>query len=122
MNPLRVTRKRRDPELVLVEARQIAQKIAGVVEPEAIYLFGSAAEGKATDHSDFDFLIVMPTEASIKKVGPKLRPLRPLSTFPIDFIWMSSDEFNRKRHLGGVSMIASEDGILLYPTTESKTP
>ncbi|NBX77394.1 MAG: nucleotidyltransferase domain-containing protein, partial [Proteobacteria bacterium] len=44
-----------------------------------VILFGSAAENKMTDQSDFDFLVIHSTEDAIKSAQKSLRPHYPLS-------------------------------------------
>lgn len=114
MQILRATRKSRDPQETLAEANQIARVIAAATRPSAIYLFGSVAEGKPTDQSDFDFIVVMPTEESIRDGQKNLRSFRPLSKCAVDLIWMSEEDFKQKSGIGGVALIAKEDGQLLY--------
>ena len=110
---LRATRQYRDRNEVMIEALRIGSTIAKAAKPLNIYLFGSVAEGKATDQSDFDFLIVVASDQAIKEAKNNLRPFRPLSSTPIDLIWMTEQEFNRKSLVGGIAMIAREDGISL---------
>jgi len=59
MRFLRVTRKPLDPEFQKAEILRITEIISTTINPVAIYCFGSASEGKATDQSDFDFLIIL---------------------------------------------------------------
>ena len=121
MEPLRVTRQKLDPQKVNEEASCVAQKIVGAVDPLAIFLFGSAGEGKATDQSDLDFLIVVKDEARQREAQRNLSRLMPLSaTFAVDLIWVSESEFNRKKEIGGVCLIAWEDGKLLFASPQAK--
>ncbi len=114
MRPLRVTRKPLAPEFQQTEIRRITELISRAVNPLAVFCFGSASEGKATDQSDFDFLIVLDDSASVQAARLKLRPCLPLSEFPVDIIWKKKSDFLKQREVGGISMVAWEDGICTY--------
>ena len=110
MHPLRLTRKLLDPTQVDSEAARIAQTIRSVTQPYALYLFGSAAEGKATDQSDFDFLIVLPDSDSMRVAKRNLRPHMPLAKIPVDLVWVTKNEFERKKDMGGICLVAFTEG------------
>ena len=114
MRPLRVTRKPLDPEFQKNEIRRITEIISTAVNPLAVYCFGSASEGKATDQSDFDFLIVLDDSASLQNARLKLRPYLPLSEFPVDIIWKKKSDFLKQKGIGGISLVVWEDGICTY--------
>jgi predicted nucleotidyltransferase len=122
MRPLRVTRKALDPEFQKTEILRITGRIAITVKPFAIFSFGSASEGKATDQSDFDFLIVMDDSASLRDVRLALRPYLPLSQFPVDLIWKKKSDFLKQREIGGISLVAWEDGICTYSCDDNLIP
>lgn len=44
--------------------KSLADAIANSLHPQKIYLFGSFAEGKNTENSDYDFYVVMPDDDS----------------------------------------------------------
>ena len=95
----------------------IAKIVSGIVEvftPEWIILFGSAAEGQVTDQSDLDFLIVTSTVDEIRQHQKSLKHLQKLTQFPLDLVWVDLKTYERKREIGGVCMIASEDGKILF--------
>lgn len=83
-------------------------------KPVKVILFGSAAENKMTDQSDFDFLVIHSTEDAIKSAQKSLRPHYPLSEYPVDIIWLTAAEFQAKRDIGGISFIASREGQVLF--------
>ncbi len=114
MKLLRATRKSLDPAVVSAEATAIAKKIIAAAQPCALFLFGSAAEGKATDQSDFDFLAVMQDVASLAKGRAELGLMRPLSSSPVDIVWVTKNDFIRNRAVGGVCLIAWEDGKQMH--------
>ncbi len=120
MRPLRVTRKPLDPEFQKTEVLRISQLISSTVHPLAIYSFGSAAENKATDQSDFDFLIVVEDSENLTKARIKLRKLMPLSQFPVDLIWKKRTEFLTQREIGGIAWVVWEDGNCTFHTNSKE--
>jgi predicted nucleotidyltransferase len=46
------------------QIKEVVDKIAREFRPQKIILFGSYAEGKQTEHSDVDLLVVMPFEGT----------------------------------------------------------
>jgi predicted nucleotidyltransferase len=46
------------------EIRNVSAEIAREFQPEQIVLFGSHADGRATDDSDVDLLVVMPFQGN----------------------------------------------------------
>jgi predicted nucleotidyltransferase len=114
MHPLRVTRKLLDKELIENEIKSISTKITALVDPLAIFVFGSAASFEATDQSDFDFLVVIPNDSNMRETVKKAYRNGVLSTYPIDLVWFTEEEFLRKREIGGICMIAWEDGRCTY--------
>jgi len=47
---------------------EIVRRLAAAYEPEAMYLFGSAARGEAGPNSDYDVLLVVPDDASVERL------------------------------------------------------
>jgi uncharacterized protein len=48
--------------LTAVDIENLRNTIAEQMHPDKIFLFGSYADGRATDDSDIDFLVVMRSE------------------------------------------------------------
>lgn len=57
----------RDPKLA-----EIVRRLVEAYQPERIYLFGSAARGKAGPDSDYDLLVVVPDEAPPERKRSRL--------------------------------------------------
>ena len=111
MNPLKLTRKKLAETLVESELQQIVQFFSSVIKPVSLYLFGSASEGKMTDQSDYDLLVIVPTLEAIRpaqKSFSKGRPELPKRAF--DVVWLTEEDFNRKKEIGGVALIAATEG------------
>ena len=80
--------------------RGAAHRIAQVLRPEKIILFGSHAYGTPTPDSDVDLLVIMETTASRKErylaVSRLLRP----RLFPVDILVKTPDEIRRALNRG----------------------
>jgi predicted nucleotidyltransferase len=75
--------------------------IQKAIDPKAVILFGSAARGKMTTHSDIDILIICKDQDHLKASMKALAPHRPLSSYSMDIVWYTSADFMRKKELGG---------------------
>lgn len=104
-------RKAPQTDLALKLARELAGKFRQVCKPERIILFGSAAEGRFVEGSDLDFLLVLSDVPTLQKARRDIRALGRLSpTIPIDLVFVSKDQFEAKKNLGGICFIAEHDG------------
>lgn len=93
------------------EIELITKQFREYVRPSALYLFGSAAHGGMTDQSDFDLLVVMAYRKSIRTAQKKFSEIRKyLPKRSYDVVWMTEEAFAKKSSIGGVSLIAREDG------------
>lgn len=119
MQPLKCTRRPLDIHWVKYEYVRITE-ILSKISPERIYLFGSAAEGKMTDQSDFDFLLVFDSSQSLRKAQKTLLSFYPLSTIPVDLVWTTTEEFEKKKEIGGVCFIVHREGQCLFEKNEGR--
>ncbi|OFX34041.1 MAG: hypothetical protein A2X08_11060 [Bacteroidetes bacterium GWA2_32_17] len=81
----------------MITQQQIGEVINSIVtlyQPEKIILFGSYANGTATENSDLDLLVVKKSEMPRYKRGIELRKiLRPFKfMFPLDILVFTKDE------------------------------
>jgi uncharacterized protein len=65
------------------DLKNIISRIITLYNPDLIYLFGSYAKGKATDHSDLDILVVKRTNQPRHLRGQDV--IAALAQFAIDF-------------------------------------
>lgn len=89
--------------------------------PEAVYLFGSAARGGMTTASDIDLAIIFETLGALKRERPIVleKIARKNLGVPVDLLFFTKDEFNRKSSLGGVCMVIKDDGKQIYRISET---
>jgi len=108
---LKVMRTNLKPEIVEKEVRLLTDLILKNISPLEMYLFGSASEGKMTDQSDYDLLIVVTDQIEQRLGMKKYSEIRSqLPRRPIDTIWMTKSEFDEKKREGGVAFIAFNEG------------
>jgi predicted nucleotidyltransferase len=87
--------------------------------PVAAVVFGSFAEGMATIDSDIDILFICEDADDLRKVRSVMyQDLHgPMTSIPTDFIFVTKAEFIRKKDLGGVCMIANQQGTAIFGST-----
>ena len=117
MHPLRIAAKRLNCETVTTAAERVADAIEQF-SPNAIILFGSAARDEATDQSDIDILVICDSDDDLTRARKGVRKVLPKTVLPIDLIWMTVGEFERKKDLGGIAFIASREGKVLFRKCE----
>ena len=118
MQAFKFTRKPVSRSKILQAVDTLVREIVVSGNILSIYLFGSASEGKQSDQSDIDLLIVVPDVSTIKSSQKKLRHIQKLTDFPVDLVWVDREQFERKKDIGGVCMIAFHDGQRVYPKHE----
>jgi len=104
---------------MIADDDRLARLVRDVVEthrPRAVYLFGSRAEGRATPTSDYDLLVVLPSdapEAAFDVCGAHDSVLR--TRVSADIIPTSVDVFLACRHnLSTLEGVAYTRGKLIY--------
>ena len=74
---------------------EFAGRIAREFHPERIILFGSSAVEAATEDSDVDLLVVMPTEGSgLRKAAEIMNKISP--RIPVDLIVRDPDDVRKR--------------------------
>jgi len=114
------TRKQVSHSSLLEEAKSIANKIVVKVDPLKVICFGSVASGLTTDQSDIDLLVVLEDHMNIMEARRRFLPARKGYKTALDLVWISSKDFERKKHEGGISMIAHEEGLIIYEKKNSE--
>ena len=98
------------------ELDNITSAIKVNTKPEAIYLFGSYANGTPNENSDIDIYVVVPdSEEDTIELGAKIcLDLAQKQTYPIDLLVGKKSIFeNRKDRLTLEKVIANE-GVKIY--------
>lgn len=93
---------------------EFADRIAREFYPERIILFGSLAIGAATEDSDVDLLVIMPTESSgLRKAAEIMNKISP--RIPVDLIVRDPDDVRKRLEANDFFLREIfEKGRLLY--------
>ena len=84
-------------------------------EPLFLYLIGSAARNNMTTTSDLDFIAVYKNREELLNAKQKYYSTkRPTDAIPVDIIFTTIDEYNQKSKIGGIFMVCSQEGKLLF--------
>ncbi len=114
MRPLAITKKTIDATMVQTIIDEACQLLVETVDPLQIYLVGSASEGRMTDQSDIDLLVVYDEAKELKQLQKNYYQKRPSFSVAVEIIWTPFLQFERKKDLGGICFTAATQGKLLY--------
>ena len=100
--------------VALNDIEQFGKRIGEQFGAEKVILFGSHAEGTATEDSDVDLLVIVPFEGRSVDQSVKIRmELRP--AFPVDLIVRTPEKVHQRIEMGDDFMRAIlEEGKVLY--------
>lgn len=98
------------------DLRRLLDRLVAAFEPEAVYLFGSRAEGRARQDSDYDLLVVVPDDSPDDRVTIEAGFLAKKGTgIAADVIPCRRRTFDRNRNrVGTLSYVAANRGRLVY--------
>lgn len=95
----------------------LLERIADVLHPEQVWLFGSRARGDARGDSDWDLMAILPDDApeedlELRSVWRRLRDLR---LRRVEVFTMTRADFETWRHsLGTLAEIVASTGVVVY--------
>jgi predicted nucleotidyltransferase len=90
------------------------QRLLSCCAPNQVILFGSAARAEATDQSDLDLIVLFSDEHEADDAKKDYYRLALPRSYPVDILFMSVEEYTRKSLVGGVCMVASNEGRVIY--------
>lgn len=97
--------------------KRVSDRIVQTLDPEAIYLFGSAARGESRHGSDLDLLVVMrlPEGMSNLDMSRWIRSLFRGWRLPLDIIVLEPQAFAKRQTVPGhVASLALREGRRLH--------
>lgn len=98
--------------------KYLADTIADSLHPQKIYLFGSFAEGRNTDSSDYDFYVIMPDDDhrnTIDLIVSAQKSLRHKKQRAVDVLVNSLGNFNLLKNSPlTVENDVATKGVLIY--------
>jgi predicted nucleotidyltransferase len=97
--------------------RRVRDRVVEACHPQAIYLFGSAAQGEARAGSDLDLLVVTELGDNVTphQKASELHALFRGWRIPLDILVRTPEQFERGQRLQGfIERTAARDGVVLY--------
>lgn len=95
----------------------IVQRIAPLVQPELILLFGSRAAGTARDDSDYDVMLVLREAEAIEPARAAANKALGDAGLSVDVLACTVEEYQRRQHDPGyLSWLIAREGRVLYTT------
>lgn len=93
----------------------VKNRIVNFIHPEKIILFGSYADGKATEDSDLDLLIVYKTDLPRKERRLPIRKALHDFKFPMDIIVYTPEEieYYKDSSMAFITQVV-EEGKVIY--------
>ena len=76
---------------------EVVRRIVSVADPDEVILFGSAARGRLTKHSDFDLLVVKPGVEDRRRLTQQLHAHLYGIPIPVDVVVVSPEEVQEAR-------------------------
>lgn len=101
--------------LTVEDIDRVRDAIVDGMHPRQIFLFGSYAEGRQTEDSDIDLVVVMESNLPPHRRNIAVKRLFPRRTFSLDAFVFTPEEFARYRDVPGtIVYTAAHEGRLLY--------
>ena len=91
-------------------------KIVEQISPLKIYLFGSYAEGRQTEDSDYDFYIVVrdDTRDMVETTAKAYQSIRHIKQRPVDILVGTNSRFEERKWKPTVENEVFTKGVLIY--------
>lgn len=98
------------------EINELKDCMVQKVAPLRIYLFGSFAEGKQKDDSDYDFYIVVDdSQKDISGITTEAyKSVRKIKKRPVDIVVGTASRFEERKNKPTLEYEVDKKGILLY--------
>lgn len=103
--------------MIMKEINELKDSFVDNLLPVKVYLFGSAAEGRDNEDSDFDFYIIVDNSQKdmLALTAKAYKAIRFKQKRAVDIIVNTEREFEiRKGKLASVEKEVEEKGVLLY--------
>lgn len=104
-----------DAERLIARCREL---ILQRIQPEAIYIFGSAARGELTSASDLDVAIILPSQGAIRNARKVLCGVSAALGWSLDVLYYTPSLLECGAEIGGICEIIVGEGRKIY---DSKT-
>ena len=106
--------ERTEQELLIEAFRRLLANFAGI---KSLYLIGSASTLQMTDASDLDFVAIFESESAKETAKKRFYTSPRPADWPCDVLWYTLSEFEARSKVGGICMIAAQDGVKMDLST-----
>ena len=98
------------------EINLIKEKLVNKLTPLKIYLFGSFADGTATEDSDFDFYIIVKDDSQnlADLTAEAYKSIRSVRSRAVDIVICTENRFESRKNRMGIENEVMNKGVLLY--------
>ena len=103
------------------EIKRLVKELVNKFKPEKVIVFGSQADGTATENSDIDFCVIVNIEALIEKKRELRREINKYLAYdcdadkPFDLIIYAAGEWETlSQNKGDFAHIIKESGVVLH--------
>ena len=98
------------------EINELKDSFVKQLSPLRIYLFGSFAEGKQNEDSDFDFYIVVDdSEQNVRKLTTEAyKAIRHKQKRAVDIVVNTNTRFESRKDIPSLENEVASKGVLLY--------
>ncbi|MBQ4438078.1 nucleotidyltransferase domain-containing protein [bacterium] len=98
------------------EINLIKEKLVNELTPLKIYLFGSFADGTATEDSDFDFYIIVKDDSQnlADLTAEAYKSIRSVRSRAVDIVICTESRFESRKNRMGIENEVINKGVLLY--------
>lgn len=100
-----------DQEMLINTFKEYLLSFQGLSQ---LYLIGSASTFQMTNASDLDFVAVFATQLDLDSAKRRFYGSPRPVDWPCDVLWYTVENFARRSKLGGVCLVAAQDGLKLY--------
>ena len=95
------------------EAEKIVTRLTDLRGLLEVYLFGSALSNQFSKDSDIDLMLIFKDMDSIQDAYKHLSKVQ-LSHWPVELVYKTKEDFDKRAHIGGVCFDVFHDGVKLY--------
>ncbi len=95
--------------------KEVVTKIVREIGPRKIILFGSRAQGAARPDSDIDLVVIYDGPEPKREVKRRIHRLFGLRDFSMDLFVLSSEEYERHKHVANtLAREVAERGLVCH--------
>ena len=114
MSLARVTARPLTPEQTASLVNKLVSEVCVVDGLKKIILIGSAAEGRMSEASDIDLVLIFESKDALAQGRKKVHLLRKPPLWPCDLLCVDEPTYAEKALVGGIFFVAREEGKVVW--------